>query len=208
MNRIAELSTVLQLSAATDDTQIKPCDCCGHSTHLASMACSILNEEGEWLVAWSCPDCTPTTKATNGSNIKRGTPMSNEQIDATLIAAADWLDAEILSRNKGQPFIRRPTFIETQRAAKEGRTIPNGAAIVVTQHDETHLRRRALPMPFPWHGDEEWMAGASAAREALAMADAIERGDAEITVFPGGNSIITCSSDDFADMLLEGSNHG
>lgn len=173
MNTINEYSHALQLLAANSIAQTTLCDCCGKITALETMTCSLLKQDDQWVIVWVCPDCLPNTRATNGSNINRGVPVPLSQIEETLLAAGEWLDTELLKRNKYQPFIRRSTYAEVQRVAKGGTVIPDRAAVVVMKLGENRLRRRLLPMQYPWKGDWEWMAGADAAREALAVADAI-----------------------------------
>mgnify|MGYP001395833754 FL=1 len=208
MNKIHELSLVLPFLAMAGDVQSKPCNCCETVVPLSALNCSILNLDGEWLIAWVCRDCLAEVSASDGASILRGVPITEEEIDATLLSAAEWLDSELLKLNKGEAFVRRPTFAETQRTVNSGRRIPEGAAVVVCRENETHLRRRPLPMPFPWKADSEWMAGAGAAREALAIADAIERGEASVVILPGGNGVVMASSPELADALATGVHHG
>ncbi|EXI63723.1 MAG: hypothetical protein AW08_03910 [Candidatus Accumulibacter adjunctus] len=207
MNKIHELSLVLPLVAIAADVQSKSCDCCEKVAPLSALTCSILHCEGEWLIAWICRDCLVKVKATSGPSIKRGMPITEEEIDATLLSAAEWLDGELLKWNRGESFVRRPTFAETQRARKAGQVVPEGAAVVISRNNETHLRRRPLPMPFPWEADSEWIAGPGAARAALAIADAIQRGEASVVVLAGCNELVMINSPEIVDALERGHHH-
>ena len=203
MNKIHELSLVLPFLAIAGDIQSKPCNCCETVVTLSALGCSILNLDGDWLIAWVCRDCLAEVMATNGDSIKRGVPITEEKIDATLLSAAEWLDGELLERNRGEPFVRRPTFAENQRASNAGQVVPEGAAVVVSRENQTHLRRRPLPMPFPWKADSEWMVGAGAACEALAIADAIDSGEATALILPGGNGMVMAEQGDAMTIAIQ-----
>lgn len=201
--KLNELTKVLFLRE-NDESNNQSCGCCGQLFPATTLSCVILSDEAdEWLIAWACHDCYPQIKLTVGGNIKQVAPITMKEIEATLLAS-EWLDSEILRQREGEPFIRRPTYAETIHP-DSGRTyIRPGAAVVVTQPDDKHLCRRLLPMPFPWHDDSEWIIGEMVAREALAMADAIERGDADLTVFQGGFSIASMDNVTYAEILRAG----
>jgi hypothetical protein len=181
MTKLYELSLLLTLMVASADSLPQTnCACCGKHADYKTMTCSISRDQSKTFVSWICPTCLPEAKKSNGQTIEQGSVMSEADIDATLIDEATWLDAELLRRNELRPFIRRPTFAEQNRAAVEGRLVPDGAAVIVKKHDSTRLHRTALPFPFPWASDTEWMAGAVAATEALALLNEIKHGNAEV----------------------------
>ena len=209
MNSILnEFSLNLQFLFSDLETQGLPCSCCSSVGDQSTMMCYVVGHDDEYLITWICPECKDIIVATEGLTINSGTPISLDKIKEYVLESAKLLDLNIFNKNKHKPYVRRPTYAETQRAAKNGKQVPEGAALIVMQHDEKHMLCRALPMPFPWKSDGEWLVTGSAAIEALAIADSIESGKAEVILLPGGNCIVTTEEDALTAMAQAGGHHG
>lgn len=176
---LLELSTVLPFLVRTIQGESTSCDCCGTSAKVGDMTNMIRVQGDQSLLCWICPACLPEAKATNGDSVRRGCSLGDAEAENLLRMACGSFDSTVLKICNFQPFVRRRNFVERERARAAGKTIPDGAAVVVTKYDKTHLHRRVLQMPFPWR-DDEWYAGPIAAREAMAFAEEIERGEAGV----------------------------
>jgi hypothetical protein len=193
--KLRELATILPLSMPAElSGELRQCDCCDRSPEIGTMYCVPGIYGSKVLISWLCRDCIAKAKANGGETIQRGSEIAWKDIDHLLLSSAHWLDAEIFKRNKNQPFVRRPLLAEIQRVQSTGQVVPEGAAVVVTRHDGERLRRQSLPIPFPWHDDNEFLAGPSAAKEAMAMAKMVKTGHAEVFMMPGGAMLMTCDT--------------
>jgi hypothetical protein len=203
MVKANELGMVLLLQAEEEIDLTVSCSCCGATTTKQLINPRVIVEPDRWVVALICPKCEDETNDTDGANIKRVSLIDAAQVDPTLLAAYKWLDSRLLQRNSKKLFIRRPTFAERQDALATGAILPNGSAVVVSPHGESHLSRRLMPMPFPWRDAQEWIAGPIAAQSAVDLADAIDRGEVDMVEI--GENVMFFASDETLRSLVAGS---
>lgn len=172
---VRELVTVFKLHRAVLFSEVDTCDCCATPTKIEDMVCAANVGDDGALVSWVCSTCGPKVELNGVDAISTGVHFPNEKIASILVMAAESLDADLLAENDREPFVRRPLYVERLRAARDGYVLPNDAAVVVAVAEKGKFRRSFLPMDFPWeHG--EWIAGSSAAREALAVAAMVAQG--------------------------------
>ena len=172
---VRELLTVFKLHRAVLFSEVNTCDCCATPTKIEDMVCGANVGDAGALVSWVCSTCGPEVELNGVDAISTGVHFSNEKIASILVMAAESLDADQLAENSHGPFVRRPLYVERLRAARDGYVLPNDAAVVITVAGNGKFRRQLLPVPFPW-GQDEWIAGSSAARDALAVAAIVAQG--------------------------------
>lgn len=176
---VRELVTVFKLHRAVLFSEVDTCHCCATPTKIEDMVCAANVGDDGALVSWVCSTCGPKVELNGVDAISTGVHFPNEKIASILVMAAESLDADLLAENGYEPFVRRPLYVEHLRAAQVGHVIPANAAVVIAVVDDGKFRRHFFPAPFPW-GDDEWIAGSSAAREALAVAAMVAQGGAVV----------------------------
>lgn len=204
--KFLELEAVLPFLYAETGVDADPCGCCLKTFPVFRLNCLVLEDGPRLARTWVCRHCSPAAIATDFRNVKQAIPVTMQEIEEMLASAAKVVDAAILKRNNFKPFVRRPTCAEILCWNKEGHGVARNYGVVVTLGDEGRPYRRFLPFSFLWRDDAEWMVGSTAAREVAALADAIGRGDVEVTVFLGGFSVVSMDEGEFADALLKSGN--
>ena len=184
---------VASLGTETLTTDKLSCSCCHIETVMSTLEPKVVPLGDELGVAWICPACLDASNATGGAIIQNAARITVAALDALLMSAYRWLDSKLLGRNGRKLYIRRPTFAESQKAIATGVVLPGNSAVVVTPQGDSHLRRRLMPMPFPWM-PEEWWAGPVAAQSAVDLADAIERGEVDMVMI-GENAMFSASTE-------------